>query len=261
MNDNKDKKERIRRFTRGKGPLFVLLGCALTIALASWIVSASLDDPVEKISASVVLTPSMPDSASSVPGAASLPSPRTDAVPPVTSAPQTPAPTAPAETSPTPSAAASPAMTLPETAEPVSALPAALVRPVAGTLETPFSVDELIYSRTMADWRIHTGADYSAPLGTKVIAAADGIVSAIYDDVMLGTTVVIDHGGSLSGIYSNLAALPAVSVGDRVKLGDTIGSVGCTSMAEAADICHLHFEMTLNGERVDPEDFFSVSAR
>lgn len=258
MNDNK--KERVRRFMRGKGPLFILLGCALTVALTSWIVAASLDDPGREVSASVVLTPSVP-SPSCTPGASALPSPHTDAVPPVTSAPQTPAPAAPAPASPVPSAAPAPAMTLPETAEPVSALPAALVRPVAGTLETPFSVDELIYSRTMADWRIHTGADYSAPLGTKVIAAADGIVSAIYDDIMLGTTVVIDHGGSLSGIYSNLAALPAVSVGDRVKLGDTIGSVGCTSMAEAADTCHLHFEMTLNGERVDPEDYFSVSAR
>ncbi len=258
MNDNQDKKERVKRFMSGKGPLFILLGCALTIALTSWIVSASLEDPGESVSASVVLTPRVQATSpapSSVPSA--VPSPHPSAVPPVTAAPQTP------EVSPMPAPEATdkPAVSLPETAETVSALPAALVRPVAGELETPFSVEELVYSRTMADWRIHTGADYAAQLGTKVIAAADGTVSAIYDDVMLGTTVVIDHGGSLTGIYSNLAAAPAVSVGDHVRLGDTIGSVGCTSMAEAADVCHLHFELMLAGERVDPEDYFSVSAR
>ncbi|MBO6011748.1 MAG: M23 family metallopeptidase, partial [Oscillospiraceae bacterium] len=171
---------------------------------------------------------------------------------------------APAKT-PAPSAAPTPVPTAPPAPapedKPASTAPTAFVRPVAGSLETPFSVEALVYSRAMADWRVHTGADYAAPLGTKVVAVADGVVREVREDVMLGTTVVIDHGGSLTGVYSNLAAVPTVAEGDAVKAGQTIGAVGATSLSEAADVTHLHFELLLGGERVDPEEYFSASAR
>ena len=72
---------------------------------------------------------------------------------------------------------------------------------------------------------------------------------------MLGTYVVVDHGEALCSLYANLAAVPAVTVGDQVEMGDVIGSVGDTSLAEIGEEAHLHFAMTCNGEDADPQEY------
>jgi murein DD-endopeptidase MepM/ murein hydrolase activator NlpD len=127
--------------------------------------------------------------------------------------------------------------------------------PVKGDVITDFSVDALAYDATMGDWRTHSGVDIEAGLGDQVKAAADGTVTASYEDDLMGTTLVIDHGGGLESIYSNLAASPAASIGDQVTTGDIIGSVGKTAIAESAKSPHLHFEMTLNGVSVNPQTY------
>jgi murein DD-endopeptidase MepM/ murein hydrolase activator NlpD len=147
---------------------------------------------------------------------------------------------------------ASAAVTEPETySEPSRAF----VWPVVGEIESPFSVTSLIYDSTMSDWRTHSGVDIAAPLGEKVMAAASGSIAEIYNDELYGTTVVIDHGDGLSSIYSNLAELPTVTVGDAVLAGETIGSVGTTAICEIGEPTHLHFAMTLDGASVDPNDY------
>ena len=133
--------------------------------------------------------------------------------------------------------------------------PTTFVWPVTGSIMTPHSVEALVYDRTMMDWRAHKGIDISGELGAKVIAVASGTVEDIYKDQMMGTTVVIYHGGGLRSIYSNLAELPTVAVDDYVSMGDVIGAIGQTSLAEAGDVTHLHFEMTLDGQNVNPSDY------
>lgn len=131
----------------------------------------------------------------------------------------------------------------------------ATVRPVSGDISVGYAADELIYSKTMADWRTHDGIDIESSVGTKVKSIADGVVSDIYDDDMLGTTVVIDHENGLVSIYSNLAETPTVTKGSSVEMGEVIGSVGTTALLETADAAHLHFSMTLDGESVNPSDY------
>lgn len=144
---------------------------------------------------------------------------------------------------------AAPAPVLAETApEGVNSL---FVWPVMGTLDQPYSTDALLYDRTMNDWRTHAAMDIAADPGTQITAAASGTVSAVYDDRMYGTTVVLDHGGGLQSIYCGLAAQPTVAPGDGVTAGEVIGSLG-TVLCESAQSPHLHFAMTLDGERVDP---------
>ena len=133
-------------------------------------------------------------------------------------------------------------------------LPAALVWPLSGPVETPHSLDALVYNRTMADWRTHNGLDVAATLGARVMAVADGQVEQIYSDTLLGTTVVILHSGGLRSIYANLAELPAVRIGDTVGVGDVIGAVGETALGEIGDVTHLHFAMSVDGAPVDPRD-------
>ena len=126
------------------------------------------------------------------------------------------------------------------------------VWPCTGEVENAFSVDALVYNRTMADWRTHEGIDVCAELGEQVRTVADGTVERIYRDDLYGTTVVISHGGGLTSTYSNLAEVPTVNEGDSLSAGDVIGAVGTTALCEAGEVNHLHLAMAQDGTAVDP---------
>lgn len=129
------------------------------------------------------------------------------------------------------------------------------VWPLVGDVEVMYSVDELIYNKTMGDWRTHDGIDIAGQMGSKVMAVADGTVLAVGTDDLLGTTVTIDHGSGLKSIYANLAGTPVVKEGDKVAMGAVIGSVGDTAIGETNEVAHLHFAMTLNDEPADPAEY------
>lgn len=133
--------------------------------------------------------------------------------------------------------------------------PKLVVEPLKGEVLMAFSVDQLVYSPTLADWRTHDGVDISAKPGTTVLAATAGTVASVEDHPLMGTTVVIDHEGGYTTTYSNLQAKPTVQPGDLVTAGQIIGAVGATASAEAAQSPHLHFSVTRDGEAVDPNEF------
>lgn len=124
--------------------------------------------------------------------------------------------------------------------------------PVNGELERGHSMESLAYDVTMRDWRTHDGVDISAAIGTTVLAARSGTVVNVLDDDFYGTTVIIDHGDGVKTVYSNLAEIPTVRVGDWVEGGTVIGSVGDTALCESGQGAHLHFEVEANGKAADP---------
>lgn len=128
----------------------------------------------------------------------------------------------------------------------------ALIWPVQGELLTGFSEDALVYSETMGQWQAHAGVDIAAALGQVVAAPAAGTVTECLEDMLMGYTVVIRHDSGYESRLSNLASLNAVSVGDRVRQGDTVGSVGQSALSEEKLAPHLHYELTLNGAQIDP---------
>lgn len=139
----------------------------------------------------------------------------------------------------------------------VAEAPKLYVEPLQGDVVAAFSVDELMYDPTMEDWRIHCGVDIAAAEGTAVLAAASGTVAAVTEDVMLGTTVVIDHDNGYQTTYANLQSAPTVLAGDSVSAGTVIGAVGSTAAAESAREPHLHFAVTKDGDAVDPNEFLA----
>ena len=133
--------------------------------------------------------------------------------------------------------------------------PRLIVSPLNGETVAAFSMNELVYSETLADWRTHDGIDIKAPAGTQVLAACSGTVISVADDDLMGTTVVISHDGGYETTYSNLQSVPTVSPEQYVSAGQVIGAVGETSLAEAAVTPHLHFSVSKDGEAVDPQEF------
>lgn len=147
----------------------------------------------------------------------------------------------------------------PKTEVPQGTATVAVMRPVDGEAIAAFAADHLAYNQTTRDWRTHEGIDLGASLGQKVVAAADGTVYTIYEDENLGMTVVVQHENGYTTHYSNLAEEPEVSVGEQVKAGTVLGTVGRTANIETALDPHLHFSVYRNNVPVDPEDFFENS--
>lgn len=128
------------------------------------------------------------------------------------------------------------------------------VSPIVGTVTKEHSLEVPVFWPTLNEWKVHTGIDISAEEGAKVYASEAGIVTGIYSDPMLGFTVEITHAGNIVTRYSNLNSdgSGSLKVGDEVKSGDIIGTVGDTTLSEMADEPHLHFEVLVGGKRVDP---------
>jgi murein DD-endopeptidase MepM/ murein hydrolase activator NlpD len=120
-----------------------------------------------------------------------------------------------------------------------------LIWPVAGPVTSGFGwrIHPIFHVR-----KFHTGIDISAAYGVAIKAADTG--TTIYSGWMTGygNVVVVDHGNGLSTLYAHMTAA-AVGNGVNVTRGQTIGTVGATGYATGP---HLHFEVRVNGDPVDP---------
>lgn len=126
-------------------------------------------------------------------------------------------------------------------------------RPVEGEIIREYAKDSLVYSVTLDEWITHNGIDIAADKTTVVKAAEEGTVKSIKNDPRYGLTVVIEHVNGFSSVYSNLLTAEFIEEGEKVKQGQTIGTVGNTATFEIADEAHLHFEILKDNESLDPE--------
>ncbi|MDO9511471.1 MAG: M23 family metallopeptidase [Bacteroidales bacterium] len=106
-----------------------------------------------------------------------------------------------------------------------------------------------IYKRRI----FHEGIDYTSPIGTKVYATGDGVVSDVAYIIRdgFGKKIIIDHGFGYQTIYAHLNGFN-VRPGQKVKRGDYIGTVGNTGLTSGP---HLHYEVVWNNRKVNPVYF------
>jgi murein DD-endopeptidase MepM/ murein hydrolase activator NlpD len=97
----------------------------------------------------------------------------------------------------------------------------------------------------------HTGIDIAVPEGTEVKAVFDGTVEKVEDDEILGIVIVINHGNGFKSTYGHLSEVK-VSEGDKVTKGNVIALTGGTGLSTGP---HLHFELMLDNEPVNPEEY------
>ncbi len=128
-------------------------------------------------------------------------------------------------------------------------------KPVEGEMVREFAKDNLIYSETLKEWTTHTGMDIKADKTTVVKAAEAGTIKSIKNDPRYGLTIVIEHGDNFQTVYSNLLTSEFVVEGEKVKKGQSIGTVGNTAVFEIADEPHLHFEIIKDSIPIDPSTY------
>lgn len=127
------------------------------------------------------------------------------------------------------------------------------IMPVSGEILNPYSGGELVKSKTLGEWRTHDGIDIKAEEGAPVKSMGDGKVLDIREDDQWGVVVEMEYLGGITALYCGLNDDIKVKKGQEVALGDVIGSVGNSSLIEAAEEMHLHVGMKQDGEWIDPQ--------
>lgn len=125
--------------------------------------------------------------------------------------------------------------------------------PVNGPLLSRFGERQDPFS---GEGAFHTGVDISAPLGTPVHAAADGIVYHAEWAGAYGKMVIIDHGNGMRTFYAHLSRFEVVP-GQEIRRGEILGFSGATGRVTAP---HLHFEVRMGGSPVNPYPYLKRSA-
>ena len=103
-------------------------------------------------------------------------------------------------------------------------------------------------------WRYHSGIDIGAGYGASILSVASGTVILSEEYGGYGECVIIDHGGGMTSLYGHLSQR-LVSVGDTVSGGELIGYAGDSGWSSGP---HLHLEITMAGELVDPLEYVST---
>ncbi|MGL6348613.1 MAG: M23 family metallopeptidase, partial [Aeromonas sp.] len=102
----------------------------------------------------------------------------------------------------------------------------------------------------------HKGLDIAGPIGTPIYATADGIIGRAQWVSGYGKYIEVEHGNAIQTRYGHLSAMNVVS-GQRVKQGDIIGFMGSTGRSTGS---HLHYEVRIAGEPVNPNSFLAPIA-
>lgn len=128
-----------------------------------------------------------------------------------------------------------------------------MVWPVNGKIVMDYSMETAILDKTLEQYRVNDSISISAPIGTEVVAATDGIVESVFEDNKNGQTVVLNHGNGWFTTYSQLSKDVLVAVGDVVKEGDAFAKVSEPSNYSVALGSHLDFRIFKDSSPADPK--------
>ena len=124
-----------------------------------------------------------------------------------------------------------------------------------------YSNSALQYNKTLNLWQSHKALDFAAEEGTDVYAVLDGKISEVSYSYLMGNVVKLDVGNGMVVVYASLQNDVPVKVGDVVKKGAVIGKVGNTAKSESSDGAHLHLEVWLDDQNVDPSLYLDLEQK
>ena len=128
--------------------------------------------------------------------------------------------------------------------------------PVNGEIIKDYVGASVVYNQTLGLYTGHKAIDFAAEEGATVSCVYDGIIESIEISKINGTSVTVDHGNGLKTVYNSIEANEDLIEGMTVLKGQVLGGVSTNNKTEYLDGAHLHFEVLLNGEKVDPTTYF-----
>ena len=122
-----------------------------------------------------------------------------------------------------------------------------------GEIVMDYDDQNLVYDKTLEQYRTNDCISLAAQIGEQVKAAADGIVKSVLNTPESGNTIILDHGNGWSTTYSQLQDDLLVNQGDTVKKGQVIGGVGSPTKYGILLGSHLDFRVAHNDSYVNPK--------
>lgn len=126
-----------------------------------------------------------------------------------------------------------------------------LLWPVEGNVIMNYSMDHLTYYATLMQYKVNPAIVIDAEVGTEVKAAAEGVITDIYDDPVTGLTVTMDIGDGYSLLYGQLKDV-SHKIGDRVAEGDIIGTVNDPTKYYVIEGSNLYFMVKKDDQTINP---------
>ena len=130
-----------------------------------------------------------------------------------------------------------------------------LVKPVAGDVLIPYSMDKTVYFTTLDQYKYNPATVYSVAEGTQVMACAEGRVASVFSNEEIGQAVTLDLGNGYQVVYGQLQALN-VSEGDYVSPGQIIGSIAAPTIYYSLEGSNLYFLLEQDGAALDPQTLY-----
>ena len=129
-----------------------------------------------------------------------------------------------------------------------------LLWPVEGEIVLGYNMENTIYFPTLNQYQCNPAIVISADIDTEVLSAAKGVVEDVYEDPVIGTTMVISIGNGYKLVYGQLKDL-AVGISEEVDAGTVLGKVSKPTKYYAVEGSNLYFSLLLEDEPVDPTIF------
>ena len=122
-------------------------------------------------------------------------------------------------------------------------------------------LDTIIYNESVGWYETHHGIDLVSQTSNDVLAAAEGTIEEIYTNDSEGTVIVIKHNDVYTSIYGSLNSDVTVKVGDKVNRGQKLGTTSDTGLNEYKTGAHLHFQLFMDENEVNPADYLNIAEK
>lgn len=130
-----------------------------------------------------------------------------------------------------------------------------LVRPVAGDVLIPYSMDRTVYFTTLDQYKYNPATVYRVEEGTQVMACAEARVASVFSNEEIGQAVTLDLGNGYQVVYGQLQSLN-VSEGDYVSPGQVIATVAAPTIYYSLEGSNLYFLLEQDGAALDPQSMY-----
>lgn len=136
------------------------------------------------------------------------------------------------------------------------------ILPIQGEGVSVFKAFEFGKNNTLDRYHLHEAVDFTAPAGTSVVAAVDGVVVDVQkDDQLYYATITLEHANGIVTVYKFVDPVSTLKKNDKVARGQKIGTVAAAYGVENADGDHLHFEVFKDGVITDPGEYIDLTVK
>ncbi len=142
----------------------------------------------------------------------------------------------------------------PDVTKPKAQSTITLKNPLSGEIIRDFSIDKLVFNKTLNQWATHNGIDIKGNAGDEVFCALSGTISKLYTDPVSGSVIVIKHESGDSSLYAGVTCDAALEEGLRVNTGTKLGTLKTSPFEEFVGD-HLHFEYMKGEDYLDPQKY------